>query len=532
MRLDRIQIHNYRPFVDFDLTLGGDSVTVVAANAGGKTALLVAMSSALSGARGLGRRDFHDLATPIEIVATLKELEPDDQSAFVDAVRFGGAEPTVDLGIRALWDEESQQIDVTWGFPDRAWARAGRTTRERIPLLTLPSYRDPARLLAFTGSRSVLEQLLASVDLDQPLDAAVSAVEAALSDLVTAPETGSLLQLLKEGLSRLIPDVVPEAFQIEPAASTSDELLDQFELALAHAGPQMTIERQSSGLAQLAVFVVALRVAATRSAIVIVDEPETSLHPHAQRSLASAIQRESHQSIIATHSSSVLSRADVRNVVRLKREGGNVEAKRPSTLSANDATKLARYATPETAEAFFARTVIFAEGPSDYLALHAAADVLSVDLDARGAAVVSLQGASLLSIYLTLLGPNGLDLSLCGLCDLDAESEWRAKLQAVGLNATSRAALNSQGFYVCDIDLEDELIRAHGSTAVQSIIALEGEARKFSAFASQLPNRSLTLSEQLTEFVRKSKTRWSPKLVSELSAASMPSPLRDVLANA
>jgi hypothetical protein len=138
----------------------------------------------------------------------------------------------------------------------------------------------------------------------------------------------------------------------------------------------------------------------------------------------------------------------------------------------------------------------------------------------------------LLSIYLTLLGPNGLDLSLCGLCDLDAESEWRAKLQAVGLNATSRAALNSQGFYVCDIDLEDELIRAHGSTAVQSIIALEGEARKFSAFASQLPNRSLTLSEQLTEFVRKSKTRWSPKLVSELSAASMPSPLRDVLANA
>lgn len=528
MRLQRIQIKNFRCFDDFDLTVGGDSVTVVAPNAGGKTTLLVAIGSALSGARGFGRRDFRDLDEPLEIVATLKEFDPDDQGAFADAIRFSGPEPTLEIGIRAIWDDDAEQVDITWGFPQRAWARAGREARERLALLWLPSARDPTRLISFVGTRSVLDQLVSSLDLDDPLSAALTAVQAATDGLITSPAMSQLLEGLRDALAQLIPDVATGAFNIETVASTSGELLGQFELALAHAGPHVPVERQSSGLVQLAIFVVALQLAVTRPYIVLLDEPEASLHPQAQRSLATAIRRDSHQSIVATHSSNVLSGGDARNVVRLQRDGADVEAKRPSSLSADDAAKLVRYTTPETAEAFFARTVVLVEGPSDYLAVRAAARAINMDLDARGVAVVSLQGAGLLATYLSLLGPSGLDLRVCGLCDADTEGDWQAKLTAAGMNASDRASMNAHGFFVCDVDLEDELVRALGDAAVQEIIEQEGETAKFTAFANQPSNRTMSLNEQLVAFARSNKTRWSPRLAADLGAASMPEPLQGV----
>ena len=141
MRLQRIQIKNFRSFRDFDLVVGGDSLTIVAPNAGGKTTLLVAIAATLSGQRGFGRRDFRDPAVPFEIVATLRELDPVDQSTFADAADFAGAGPTLEVGIRAIWDDDAEQADVTWGFPQRDWTRVGRDARARLPSRWLPTHR-------------------------------------------------------------------------------------------------------------------------------------------------------------------------------------------------------------------------------------------------------------------------------------------------------------------------------------------------------------------------------------------------------
>ena len=529
MLLERVQIKNFRSFENFDLAVGGDSVILVAPNGGGKTALLMSIGSALSGARGFSQRDFRDIGSPLEIIATLRELDPSDQAVFADAVRFGGGAASLDIGIRAIWDDDAEQLDVTWGYPRRGWTRVGRDARERLPLIWLSAERDPARLIAFVGARSVLEQLINTIDLEQPLDEALTAIEAATNGLVAAQVMSQLLRDLDDALARLIPDVIAGAFDIEPSATTARELLRQFELALSHAGPHIPLDRQSRGLAQLAIFVVALQLMASRPSIVLVDEPEVSLHPQAQRSLLAALRRHASQSIIATHSSSVLSGADPRGIVRLKRDRTDVVPKRPIGISRTDATTLTRYATPETAEAYFARTVVFVEGPSDYLAFREAARVMQVDLDARGVALVSLQGAGLLGTYLTLLGPNGLDLQLRGLCDLDAEADWQSKLSAAGIPVSDRTTMNNRGFFVCDVDLEDELVRAHDAPAVQAIIDQEGETARFNSFSGQPDNRGLPLDEQLTKFARKSKTRWSPRLAAALTAASMPTPLQEVL---
>jgi hypothetical protein len=57
-------------------------------------------------------------------------------------------------------------------------------------------------------------------------------------------------------------------------------------------------------------------------------------------------------------------------------------------------------------------------------------------------------------------------------------SRWyfRARLEHAGLGAAlSRGAMGELGFFVCDEDLEDELIRALGPDAVEGIIESQGE---------------------------------------------------------
>lgn len=272
----------------------------------------------------------------------------------------------------------------------------------------------------------------------------------------------------------------------------------------------------------------ALRVAVARPPIILIDEPENSLHPQAQRSVSNALRAAAAQVLAATHSASVLSGVDARDVVRLKRQQ-DTEARRPSGLTDDDAVKLARYATPETAEAFFARTVLLVEGPSDYLAVREAARVLGVDLDANGAAIVSLQGAGLLETYLRLLGPSGLDLELAGLCDLDAETDWQAKLASAGFQINDRATMNSAGFYVCDADLEAELVAAHGDQSVLNIIHQDGEGPRFTALANDPRYQGLTQTQLLEVFARKNKVRRSPRFMGALSPQAIPQPVRDLL---
>jgi hypothetical protein len=533
MRLQRVRITNYRCFDNFDLPVDGESLTLVAANAGGKSSLLTALAAALTGARVIERGDLRDRAEPLEIIATLTDLDPDDQAAFADAVRFGAGAPSLEIGARAIWDDDAQLLDVTWGYPTLGWTRVSRDAGERIRVLWLSAVRDPARLLAFVGQRSLLARVLELANLDGPLDDAVIAVEAAVSRLSLAQEMRDLLSAFTSGLASLIPEVSSSAFGIEAAASTRQELLRQFDLAVAHAAEPVKLARQSSGLAQLAIFSVALELLRAEPTIVLVDEPEISLHPQAQRSLARVIRTSSTQVLFATHSSNVLSGEDLRNVVRLKRSAsdGVASACRARGLSQEDSAKLSRYATPETAEAVFARTVIFVEGPSDYLALRESARVLSVDLDARGVAIVSLEGAGLLENYLSFLGPPGLDLRLRGLCDLDAEVDWQQKLTNSGIPVADRTRLNASGFFVCERDLEAELVKAHGDPAVQGVIASDGEAAKFAKFCQQAAYTGLSLSEQLAAFARKRKTVWSPRLASELVPGNVPTPLREVLAN-
>lgn len=63
------------------------------------------------------------------------------------------------------------------------------------------------------------------------------------------------------------------------------------------------------------------------------------------------------------------------------------------------------------------RTAVLVEGTSDQVALEVLAARHGRALGAQGIAVIPLGGATNIGRFMSLLGPQGLDVALAGLCD-------------------------------------------------------------------------------------------------------------------
>lgn len=219
----------------------------------------------------------------------------------------------------------------------------------------------------------------------------------------------------------------------------------------------------------------------------------------------------------------------------------------------------------DRAERLGVRAVVLVEGRSDQAALEALAARHGRDLDAEGSPVVPMGGVTNVGRHLRVLGPQGLGLGVAGLYDAAEHHHVLRGLEQAGLGpgsgssdtgdvgggaaeprtaaATgapagslaepSRAVLERRGFHVCVADLEDELIRALGADAVQSVIEAEDEWRAFRTFRHQPAQQERTVEQQLHRFMGTHsgrKSRYAHLLVHRLDLARTPEPLARLLA--
>jgi hypothetical protein len=94
--------------------------------------------------------------------------------------------------------------------------------------------------------------------------------------------------------------------------------------------------------------------------------------------------------------------------------------------------------------------------------------------------------------------------------------------------------MEALGFYVCTADLEDELIRAAGTGAVEEIIQAQGELRSFRIFQQQPAQQRRSAAEQLHRFMGTRsgrKSRYARLLAAALEPGQIPRPLDRVLAH-
>ena len=181
------------------------------------------------------------------------------------------------------------------------------------------------------------------------------------------------------------------------------------------------------------------------------------------------------------------------------------------------------------------RAVVLVEGTSDQIALETLAERRGRDLGADRVAIVPIGGAQAIGGFLERFGPQGLDVRLAGLCDAGEERDFRRGLERAGLGSDlTRAEMEALGFYVCDIDLEAELIRALGADAVEQIAEAQGDLGAFRTLQKQPAWRGRPREEQLRRWMGsggRRKIRYARFLVEALDLNEMPRPLNLVLAH-
>jgi hypothetical protein len=178
---------------------------------------------------------------------------------------------------------------------------------------------------------------------------------------------------------------------------------------------------------------------------------------------------------------------------------------------------------------------VLVEGLSDRIAVETLARHRGRNLSGEGVTVVSIGGAQAIGRFLTQYGPQGLDLRLAGLCDAGEEGDFRRALERAGLGSgLTREAMERLGFYVCVLDLEDELIRALGTEAVEELVEAQGELGAFRTLQKQRAWRGRPEAEQLRRFMGSGgsrKIRYARLLVEALGPTQVPRPLDLLLAH-
>lgn len=179
------------------------------------------------------------------------------------------------------------------------------------------------------------------------------------------------------------------------------------------------------------------------------------------------------------------------------------------------------------------RAVVLVEGVSDRSALEVLAARRGRDLAGEGVRVVAMDGATNIGHFLDRYGPQGLDLRVAGLYDQAEERFFRRGLERAGLaDEVARIGLAGLGFFVCEADLEDELIRAVGAEGVERIVEAVGGIKSFRTLQKQPALRERSLHDQLRRLMggrSGNKDRYARLMAGAVELGRVPEPLDAVL---
>jgi hypothetical protein len=176
--------------------------------------------------------------------------------------------------------------------------------------------------------------------------------------------------------------------------------------------------------------------------------------------------------------------------------------------------------------------VVLVEGLSDKVALETLAQRRGRDLAAEGVGVVAIGGAQAIGRFLRLYGPEETGVRLAGLCDAGEERDFRRALERSNLGVDlDRAGMERLGFYVCEADLEDELVRCLGVDTMEEILAAQGILASFRTYQKQPAHRARPVEAQVHGFLHNWKVDLAAALVGALDLDRVPRPLDGVLAH-
>lgn len=410
VRVTEVRVANFRSLINVAVELD-DLTVLVGANNAGKTSFLDAMYAAIgAGRKNLGQDDIH--------VGTAEAAAPQDRVVTIDViVRPLGSDgellATFPTGSywTSLWGTGiSQDLDfhdfmafrttLSWNDTKGDYALDRKFLTEWKPVDDwLSSAVSADGVSADHLEHIALHYIDAKRDLEDDLhrqgsfwrrltdnlgleDSDIEEFENALSELNDGIVSKSaVLQHLRSNLSDMSTVVSADSAGVEitPVARRLRDLSKGVDVTFATTGAQaFPLARHGMGTRSLASLLVFRAFMSWRYALaekggdethslLALEEPESHLHPQAQRSLFAQIKSIPGQRIVSTHSPYFAGQAKLGELRLFTKHGGVTHAKRLdlTVLNADDIRKLERTVIASRGDLLFARALILFEGETE-----------------------------------------------------------------------------------------------------------------------------------------------------------------------
>ncbi len=177
-------------------------------------------------------------------------------------------------------------------------------------------------------------------------------------------------------------------------------------------------------------------------------------------------------------------------------------------------------------------TVVLLEGRSDVAAVRAVAAAYGLTAGLHRYQLVDMGGVTNIRRHLAHIRSRSEPVRVVGMCDAAEAHVFLRALQVDRDGRQREGGLAELGFYVCEADLEDELIRALGAERVLDLLRRLGLQPRFAAFRRQPAWRDRPLHEQLHRFAGVAsgrKTLLAGAFAGDLASDEVPAPLRRLI---
>jgi putative ATP-dependent endonuclease of the OLD family len=414
-----VRVINFRCLREVEIPLGPTTV-LIGENNVGKTSFLDALHAAI----GTGQRHFSEediwleagerhAPKPRSIIVDVLIRPVDEDNHIIDA--FPPGSPWLDLWGNGIQQDDNDhdfaaiRTEFAWSAPKREYLTDRKFLREwaaniadspraasveRIPpvsiaqstpisLYLLDAKRDGAEDIRSRGS--IWHKLVSDPGLGEEHIREIEKYLTEINELFV--RESKVLSHVKEHLSS-VGDVVncdKKAVSIDPVARRLRDLIKGMDVILSTAGASaFPLSRQGMGTRSLASVLVfraymswklSERNSDAIHPFLAIEEPETHLHPHAQRSLFGQIQQIPGQRIISTHSPYICSYADIRTFLHFGKVGSATKIDTfdapNDPLTGEEMRKINRAVMNTRGDLLFSRYIVMFEGETEEQALPA-----------------------------------------------------------------------------------------------------------------------------------------------------------------